>query len=165
MPICKKCNAVIPSQEFINGAYRSLRTRKYCLQCSPFGAGNNRKLEIERPLKRVRMLKGEFKVCSCCKKKKLISGVNTQCGSCKNKLRRQRHKDKAFDLLGNRCSICGYDRCKKALDMHHTDPSEKEFGFSANWHWSWDRLENEVKKCVLVCNRCHAEIHDGLITT
>ncbi len=27
---------------------------------------------------------------------------------------------------------------------------------------SWEMIEKELKKCVLLCCRCHREVHDGL---
>jgi hypothetical protein len=163
MPMCKKCGEEFPKKTFINGKQRDLRIRSYCLKCSPFGLGNNRKLEIERPIKRKRILTKELKECPICKKIKYISNMNSQCGSCKNKLRRNKHKAKALGLLGGECYICKYNKCINALDFHHIDPNKKSFTLSSNWHWSWDKIEEEVKKCLLLCSRCHTEIHEGII--
>jgi hypothetical protein len=43
-------------------------------------------------------------------------------------------------------------------------PEEKEFTFGKirTSPKNWDRIVNELRKCVLVCNRCHTEIHEGL---
>ena len=51
------------------------------------------------------------------------------------------------------------------LDLHHKDPNTKEDAV-ANLaaKWSWDRLQKEIDKCVVVCRNCHAKIHEGLIT-
>lgn len=43
--------------------------------------------------------------------------------------RRRKVKEMARAYLGNKCLICGYDRCPEALDFHHLDESSKEF-----WH-------------------------------
>jgi hypothetical protein len=44
------------------------------------------------------------------------------------------------------------------------NPMEKEFeiGNILSNVISWSRIVTEAKKCVLVCNNCHAEIHDGI---
>lgn len=61
--------------------------------------------------------------------------------------------------MGGKCSICDYDDCVGALDLHHIDPSKKEFSFSGNYCLSWKSLREEVKKCVLLCANCHKMYH------
>lgn len=74
---------------------------------------------------------------------------------------RARVKAKALDFLGKKCSNCGYDKCLGALDFHHLDPSEKEFSIhrALSNHWGWDRVETELKKCIILCANCHREVH------
>ena len=68
-------------------------------------------------------------------------------------------KERAIAHLGGHCQICGYDRCLSAFDFHHIDAREKDFTISASM--SWDRIEPELKKCVLLCSNCHREVHAG----
>ena len=64
---------------------------------------------------------------------------------------------------GNKCIICGYNKCQRALNFHHIDPSKKEFDLSSRGLTrSWEKIKNEIEKCVLVCANCHAEIHEGI---
>lgn len=63
--------------------------------------------------------------------------------------------------LDSGCCVCGYKRCSKALDFHHLDPKTKEDGIS-RMH-NLEKILEEIKKCVIVCRCCHAEIHAGLI--
>jgi hypothetical protein len=60
--------------------------------------------------------------------------------------------------------LCGYSRCLAAMDFHHPDPSQKEgYGTGAlKSHWSFEKNKKELDKCVLVCVRCHREIHAGV---
>jgi len=59
--------------------------------------------------------------------------------------------------------ICGYDRCSGALDFHHIDPKEKEFGLSVKrLTRSWEKMKKELDKCVLICANCHREVHAGI---
>lgn len=37
----------------------------------------------------------------------------------------------AIDYKGGKCSVCGYNKCRAALEFHHTNPNEKDFGISA----------------------------------
>jgi transcriptional regulator with XRE-family HTH domain len=68
-------------------------------------------------------------------------------------------KIKSVDYKGGECTLCGYKKCIQALDFHHTNPSEKDFTISGNYNISWDRIKNELDKCILVCSNCHREIH------
>lgn len=72
---------------------------------------------------------------------------------------REDRKRKLIQYKGGKCEICGYDKdCPPAYDFHHLDPSEKDFSVS-NSNLSFEKLRMEVDKCILVCRRCHAEIH------
>lgn len=77
---------------------------------------------------------------------------------------RRNTKEKVVKGLGGECICCGYNKCNEALDVHHLDPSTKEFALRdivANPK-KWDRIKEEVKKCVLLCKICHAEFHAGV---
>lgn len=60
------------------------------------------------------------------------------------------------------CCLCGYNKCKKALEFHHLDPSKKEYKISDLKTHSKDKILLELSKCVLVCANCHREIHEGM---
>ena len=49
-----------------------------------------------------------------------------------------------------------------ALQFHHLDPNKKDFAISKVGAWAWHRLVKELDKCVLLCNRCHTEVHAGV---
>ena len=76
---------------------------------------------------------------------------------------RQRLKERAVYVLGNKCACCGYNKCIQALEFHHLNPVEKDFNFGSNSNRSWKDTRNEIQKCILVCANCHREIHYGLI--
>jgi 5-methylcytosine-specific restriction endonuclease McrA len=78
--------------------------------------------------------------------------------------RRQRIRQMAVDYMGGRCSICGYDRCIEALEFHHLDASEKDFGISSKGYTrSWEMVKQELDKCVILCANCHREVHAGML--
>lgn len=82
-------------------------------------------------------------------------------------VRRRRFKlrDMAIEFLGGKClrTSCGYHRFKGALEFHHKDPNEKEQGFLLRGTtYSWERIKEELKKCVLLCANCHREVHDEM---
>ncbi len=77
---------------------------------------------------------------------------------------RRNTKRRMVQAMGEKCVICGYDRCPDAFDFHHLDPAVKEFTFAAIRvvPRSWAKITAELKKCVLLCATCHREVHAGL---
>lgn len=75
---------------------------------------------------------------------------------------RKRTKLKLIEYKGGKCQVCEYNKCSRALEFHHLDPNEKDFGIGGK-SLSFEKLKNEVDKCILVCSNCHSEIHEGLI--
>lgn len=77
--------------------------------------------------------------------------------------RRKKLKQMAVEYKGGKCVQCSYNKCLRAMEFHHLDPNEKDFGISANGYTlSWEKIKKELDKCILVCSNCHAEIHDEL---
>lgn len=80
--------------------------------------------------------------------------------------RRKKLKEKAVEYKGGRCEKCGYDRCVRALEFHHLESAEKDFGIAQKGYTrSWEMVKKELDKCILVCSNCHAEIHDLIDNT
>jgi len=74
--------------------------------------------------------------------------------------RRKMIRKKAVLYKGAKCKICGYKRCFDAFDFHHVDESQKKFGISQDGLTrSWERVQKELDKCVLLCSNCHREVH------
>lgn len=74
---------------------------------------------------------------------------------------RDKRKEQMVYVMGGKCQICGYNKCIAALDFHHINPQEKSFAFNKAKNYSWDKIIQELKKCVLVCANCHREIEYG----
>lgn len=50
-----------------------------------------------------------------------------------------------------------------ARTFHHLDPSTKRHEINAKGvAIALDKLRVEVRKCVLLCSNCHAEVEDGM---
>lgn len=160
---CKKCGERFSVSVWIDGKKRNLQHRKFCLSCSPFGRHNTKDLcgtpsSKDRP--------NVQKICKVCQRPfgtlKKIKGL--KCWSCASAMSRKRHSDRLYSITGGACWICNYSECRAALDFHHMDPTKKEFQLSVReMQYKWDRILNEVQKCVLLCCRCHREYHYGLI--
>lgn len=80
------------------------------------------------------------------------------------KKRRLFLRKKAVEYKGGQCTFCGYKREMSALEFHHLDDSQKDFGLSQKGLTrSWVRTKQELDKCILVCANCHREIHAGIL--
>ena len=163
MKSCKSdgCKNTIPATIKVDGKSRNLKNRIYCFECSPFDKHNTKQLNQKE--------KSE-KICTCSICNKTFSynrksgGTTATCSSCIVTKSRQKRKRMAVEYKGGFCIICGYHKCMRALEFHHLDPSKKDFGFSENGtQKSWELQKLELDKCVLLCCRCHAEVHEGLI--
>ena len=77
--------------------------------------------------------------------------------------RRKDIRQSALEYKGGKCSICGYNKCVKALEFHHLESDKKDFGISAKGYTrSWDSIKEELNKCILLCANCHREVHEGI---
>ena len=156
---CRKCKSIISTKEIIDGKKRNLQRRKYCLVCSPFG-GHNTKKDIE-----TESLLNKTSFCNSCNKEFLYRHKGdriNKCNSCVTKEARKALKKKCLEFKGNKCEKCGYSKCMEALEFHHLDPTQKEFEISGSNSKNWNKIVNELKKCLLVCSNCHREIHSNL---
>ena len=75
---------------------------------------------------------------------------------------RRRTKARLVAEAGGCCAICGYDAYTGALEFHHVDPTEKQFGLAQRgFTRSLEAAREEARKCVLLCSNCHAEVEGG----
>jgi hypothetical protein len=75
-------------------------------------------------------------------------------------------KRKCVEYKGGKCIICGYNKCMSALEFHHKNPLEKDIklkGWWINRRQSFESNKEELEKCVLLCCRCHREVHEWII--
>ena len=84
----------------------------------------------------------------------------------KVKIWRKRTKQNLIDALGGSCLRCSYSTTIKCLDFHHVFSKDKEKGI-AQMLSNPTKIEvicAEVSKCVVLCCRCHQELHAGVYT-
>jgi excisionase family DNA binding protein len=78
--------------------------------------------------------------------------------------RRRRLKEILVREAGGRCAICGYGRWVGALQFHHRDGEEKEFGLAdRGLTRSLEVVRREAAKCTLLCANCHSEVEAGIV--
>jgi hypothetical protein len=63
-------------------------------------------------------------------------------------------RKKMISYLGGKCVLC---ECEDSLQFDHIDHTTKSFDISKNWSTNWERLEEELNKCQLLCSVCHKE--------
>jgi len=118
-----------------------------------------------------------FRLMKCLECGKRLAGRQTkycsrQCKNAYNNLNFQsyqaqqaRGRDRKLELIrlkGSKCSRCGYNRNFAALELHHTEPTKKDFQLDLRSlsNRKWEVILKEAEKCELVCSNCHAEIHN-----
>lgn len=83
-------------------------------------------------------------------------------GTQKKTAKHRERRKRIIELAGGKCIVCGYNKCLAALDFHHKVPSEKERSMSYFLHCKEEKALAEMEKCLLLCCRCHRELHDDL---
>ncbi len=159
MKTCKKCDSTFSTTARIDGKKRNLKNRMYCLSCSPFGLHNTSKKELD----------GKVGNCIKCSKEfhysRDLGHRRNVCNTCLVNSRRPARKLASVAYKGGCCLTCEYSGCVEALDFHHLDPDVKTDGIARLYLAKPSILQAELDKCVLLCCRCHAEVHAGLISS
>lgn len=66
--------------------------------------------------------------------------------------RRKNIRLKILQKLGNVCSSCG---SSFALEVNHIDRKQKTSTIASMYDSKWETIEEELKKCNLLCKKCH----------
>lgn len=154
MPMCIKCGETFPNRIKVDGKIYHTQRRKYCLQCSPLGEHNTRKIHEDR----------KCLYCGETDPTKFYGNKKKVCAKCHNqdvKKRGQDNREFAIDQLGGKCVACGYDTYLCSLDIHHTDADDKDENFRSMRGWSKERILKEIEQCILLCRNCHQAHHSG----
>ncbi|MDQ5950410.1 MAG: hypothetical protein QG585_352 [Patescibacteria group bacterium] len=81
-------------------------------------------------------------------------------------VKKRRHKIKlmSIEYKGGKCKLCGYCKFAGALELHHINSEEKSFGIAAKGYTrSWEKVKEELDKCILLCANCHREVGGGFL--
>lgn len=73
-------------------------------------------------------------------------------------------KKRCVDYKGGKCELCGYDKSLRALTFHHKNRTDKRYEITTIKDHNWEKVQQELDKCILVCFNCHMEqeeIHDA----
>jgi hypothetical protein len=151
MKKCLKCNKEFKIRVIIDGIERIINKRQYCLDCSPFGMKNTKRLHLPQ------RDKNSKKHCTECGREFRWT-KNNVCSTCRTFKRRNDQRIKSIDYLGGKCKHCGI-KDPDVLTFHHKNPKNKKFTLCQSWHRAWKTLLSEIKKCELLCANCHMKHH------
>lgn len=134
MKLCTKCNTRKNKKEFHKNKTKPDGLQPHCKQC----AKQHHTTWYQQNKKRVMQ------------------------HTCNRRQRLNERIDKIKKQTG--CVICGEDEVI-CLDFHHLSEHKKERNVSdmVRFGPSWDTLQQEIDKCIVVCSNCHRKIHGGLI--
>lgn len=158
MKTCTECGRRFPGSTRLEGREKpvSLRNRKKCLECQPFGTSPYaRRYPPEEREGRSRSKSRRSTAKWRLKEIRLT-------GECPISRIRTNKKKFVVEALGGRCQFCGYGRCLRNLAFHHLMDKARDIS-SRGFQFGFSKLMGELRKCVLVCHNCHGEIHEGLM--
>ncbi len=69
-------------------------------------------------------------------------------------------KIQMINILGGKCSRCGYNKCSAALEFHHNTSNKEGNMAHIIKNQSKEKALKEGKKCILLCANCHRELHN-----
>ena len=158
---CNKCDKEFTSLPPSQSVKVDIRNRKYCWDCSPYGLGNRKPLDLSKS-----------KICSKCNENKPIDCFYTKsstshrtrtpyCKSCTLKYKYERELKLKIEMVkykGGKCEDCDYNKNLAALDFHHIESEEKDFNLAHNSS-NLNKVKSELDKCILLCSNCHRERH------
>jgi hypothetical protein len=116
----------------------------------------------------------ENKICVSCNMEKPIGDFyqqkgrkngTSQCRKCFNTYCSERWTQKKIEAItykGGSCLDCNISYPKfpyVVFDFHHLDPDLKDVDWSKLRLRSWDKITNELDKCILLCSNCHRIRH------
>lgn len=65
----------------------------------------------------------------------------------------------AVKAMGGCCQICRKKKADRQMSFHHIDKKSKLYNFSKIYvNKSWEVLIIELRKCVLLCLKCHRKV-------
>ena len=67
-----------------------------------------------------------------------------------------------IEHMGGQCKLCGYKKCNGALIFHHLVENTKSFRIACSMGKNIEAIKEELKKCVMLCQNCHIEVHLGV---
>lgn len=105
---------------------------------------------------------------------------HSQCKECQSRQEKQRYqtdiirkeqvlerakttKERNVEYINNKKSSYGCAKCGEkryyVLDFHHKDPLQKKDNINNLRGCSYETIDKEIDKCIVLCSNCHREFH------
>lgn len=72
-----------------------------------------------------------------------------------------KRKKEAIEHMGGKCEDCGYNSHYAPMQFHHKNPLTKTHDWNKLRLMSWDKIYEELTKCILLCSNCHFIRHSN----
>jgi len=72
---------------------------------------------------------------------------------------KRKRKLEAIEYLGGKCNDCKNTHHPAVYEFHHLNTNGKDKDPSKLLQLRWERITNELNKCVLLCANCHRLRH------
>ncbi len=92
-------------------------------------------------------------------KKKLKGNLCMKCPAVYMSRYRLEKRQKAIELLGDKCKDCGKTYPAPVYDFHHTDEKSECVSILIRNNRKLETILNEASKCELLCSNCHRIRH------
>lgn len=81
------------------------------------------------------------------------------CDSAQTSNLRRETKLKAIEYKGGKCQRCEGIFPPSVYDFHHIDPTIKDADPGSLMGRKWEKVKEELDKCVMLCSNCHRITH------
>ena len=79
----------------------------------------------------------------------------------------ERKRQWISENISDCCVLCGYNKCQRALELHHTKETpflirkkgRQRSGLSS---MPWQDIYDDAPHMVVLCSNCHREVHEGM---
>ncbi len=124
-------------------------------------------LKCENPYEHFGQAYNTCRECKRIRERRLRATLTPESTKARAKIRGERKRARYDKILAYK-ALKGCCRCPEddpvCLDLHHSDPTTKEFAVSAAVarDTPWNKIEEEMTKCVVICANCHRKLHAKL---
>jgi hypothetical protein len=154
MLTCRNCKKEFPNKIDIEGKIYSLKSRKFCLSCSPLNSRNTRSYIIK--------LHNNEAFCARCKKikcrKKFYSRKNgnplSYCIKCQNRIKNLKLEEKLERIIeerGGSCVDCGI---VYPIPVYEFYSNKNVYQLSKAKNMSLERIKKDLEKYIMLCKNC-----------